>query len=83
MSEMIERVAQAIAGSRDCEIPCIDPLICSCRSDARAAIAAMREPTEAMKLAFNDHFPLEGGFRLREVAAITWPAMIDAAVSNS
>lgn len=51
MSDRLDRVAQAIAGNRECEIECIDPLICSCRSDARAAIEALREPTEEMRAA--------------------------------
>ena len=53
MSEMIERVARAICcPGRECAAACEAPLMyCQITHNmpsARAAIAAMREPTEAM-----------------------------------
>lgn len=49
MSEMIERVAAAIAKSCGCGSVCtFDPDKCCCRKEAAAAIKAMREPTMTM-----------------------------------
>jgi hypothetical protein len=51
--DMVDRVAFAISGSYGCEDgadgfrTCVVDY-CSCRNVARIAIAAMREPTEAM-----------------------------------
>jgi hypothetical protein len=50
MSEMVERVAEAIAKKRDCYglAECErDP--CNCLRFARTAIEAMREPTEELR----------------------------------
>lgn len=52
-------------------------------SKARAAIAAMREPTHDMKMAFNDAFPSEPGERyLTDIGSAGWQAMIDAALAE-
>ena len=70
MTDMIERVTQAIFDK--------DPeslfTIHQARVYARAAIAAMREPTKAMK---------EAGFWDGNVALHTYRAMIDAALECS
>jgi hypothetical protein len=69
MSEMIERVAQAICGDDNPE-----NILAIHRIRARTAIEAMRSPTEAMLIA--------GGNELdcaRELYC--WQAMIDAALS--
>jgi hypothetical protein len=66
MSEMVERVAQAITG------PCLgDP-----EAMARAAIAAMREPTEDM-LSLGGHGLLAEGLKKR---GHIWRAMIAVAL---
>jgi hypothetical protein len=53
--EMVERVARALADGAHCPSQCStycgDKTACVARAAARAAIGAMREPTEAMKLA--------------------------------
>ena len=51
MSEMIERVAKAIHGYRDKPIPwdrCAPTYQVELRKQAKAAIEAMKEPTEEM-----------------------------------
>ena len=62
MSEMVERVAKAIKATRECAydiFPCencnvsFDRYGAGCIFTARAAIEAMREPTEAMMKAGN------------------------------
>lgn len=78
MSEMVERVALAISGSDDpanvLEIH---------RVRARAAIEAMRKPTEAMKgagfLAVSVRHP-DGCNMPRGTEAEAWSAMIDEAL---
>lgn len=77
MSEMVERVAQAIAGA----VPYTDELppdgwqketwLLACRTMAGAAIEAMREPTDEMVYAL--------GFKDGPLQA--WTVMIDAALS--
>ena len=78
MSEMIERVAQAICGDDNPE-----NILTIHRTRARAAIEAMREPTDAMKVAaLSATFDEErGGDRVyaRDVPII-WNAMIDEAL---
>jgi hypothetical protein len=75
MSEMAERVARAMHGNRY-EWP--RPEFAEHREDyremARRAIAAMREPTEAMLNAANSE---EVG---HPWATLAWRAMIDAAL---
>ena len=70
MTEMIERVARAIAQCLN------EPGQCSYSDIARAAIEAMREPTEAMIK--------EGAYGSGEdsagVACGAWKAMIDEAL---
>ena len=74
MSQMVERVRVAIASSaRDCGVSCSgwEPV-------ARAAIAAMREPTASMNAegdAKMDH-PLDYD------ACDVWEAMVDAALAE-
>ena len=81
MSEMIERVARAMCQSdgddperywRDYEV------------NARAAIEAMREPTEAMIAAGHLNDPL--GCDVADAAAVypaVWEGMINAALSEA
>lgn len=66
MSEMIDRVAGAIMGASHSDY----------RIMARAAIAAMREPTEVMLRAFYGDMPVES--RLGD----DWRDMIDAALKD-
>jgi hypothetical protein len=80
---MIERVARAICKSRTCEgVSCCQwpanagrlecPVTKGGYDDAaRAAIAAMREPTEDMEINSRGWFDLD-----------VWQAMIDAALSQ-
>lgn len=85
-SEMVERVAGALHAAHaevgwpadECE---------TCDKLARAAIEAMREPTEAMIRAGEpvvyDCYSLEPGEGLDENPALpTWQAMIDAALQD-
>ena len=83
MSEMVERVARAIYGG---PIPweAIDPASQKILlRDARAAIEAMREPTEAMsevgRIIVGPTYEAKSLLRARE-ADICWRAMIDAAL---
>jgi hypothetical protein len=67
MSEMVERVARALA---DCALEPFDAISRQkFMGDARAAIEAMREPTEAM-LERGDH----------GTSAAGWASMIDEAL---
>lgn len=89
---MIERVALAISIEDECGLAirgrralCDDPEAqepspapCRCRSVARAAIEAMREPTPAM-IAAGDWNPWEG--TSESFAEIGWKYMIDAALT--
>jgi len=87
MSEMIERVAKAIEaasqppGQKDYKI--------LMENAARAAIEAMREPTDSMIVeAMTTAYPTvaEAGGVLeqgRAAARLEWQAMIDAALSRS
>lgn len=89
MSEIaIERVARAIyekRNGRGCKPwgnqPAAhkEPYL----SDARAAIAAIREPTDAMLYAgMHQPFPLEAPRLSSEDCSETWVAMIDTALSE-
>lgn len=82
MSEMVERVGRALAKQ---EGYAYDPEPYDAR--ARAAIEAMREPTEAMWDAAEEHNSGGGGIMddgslERNVYDLekVWPAMIDAAL---
>lgn len=83
-NEMIERVAQAILATGNdehCDVASLavcPPHVCECRARARAAIAAMREPTEAMEC---EYFNALTGNR-REVGRKVYRAMIDAALKS-
>jgi hypothetical protein len=86
MSEMIERVGQAIHGG-DCAVG-LEFKIEDAREIARAAIEAMREPTEAMaKHGYEDaSHTLEGmlGYpSYEESCANIYRAMIDAALGTN
>ena len=73
---MIEKVSLALKEMGNCT--CRDCL----GKRARAAIEAMREPTEAMTLApYGDHDL--GGYDDMIEAADNWRAMIDAALEES
>lgn len=92
MSEMVERVARAVAHLRMCElqgniVPCAS---CSnarghnddvgCMTLARAVIEAMREPTEAMRIAaLTTGLPEVGDPPLYEMV---WRAMLDGATAR-
>jgi hypothetical protein len=69
MSEMIERVARAICKAERYDVETSWEVYVK---DARAAIAAMREPTFDMLNTFTDHMAAE------EI----WIAMIEAALSE-
>lgn len=75
---LVERMARAIS---DAEFTGIQPVTDHHRRDARAALKAMREPTEAMLTAGGN----EGGFdgyRQTDNTADIWRAMIDAALTE-
>ncbi len=67
MSEMVERVAKAIANNSNL-------YGCDPKNIARAAIEAMREPTEAMEKA------VSGDEHIDQDPRYYWPLMIDAAL---
>jgi len=80
MSEMVERVAKAVVAKLQPSVFCggdeaCDSLPCSCALDiARAAIEAIREPTDEM---------LDAGWGQRgERARGIWRLMIDAALKE-
>lgn len=68
MSEMVERVAQAIMN-----VP-VEEKISDYYAQARAAIAAMREPTDAMTREGNKYTDWADG------ADAAWEAMVDEAL---
>ena len=80
MSEMTERVGRAICkGANSVMPPDVRPdceQICSmCDAEARAAIEAMREPTEAMySIVYNPEHGITG--ISQNMAGIIWQAMI-------
>lgn len=86
MSEMIERVARAIWASEytspwpDGDGYPDDEYRLVARKQARAAIEAMREPTDAMKAVDGIHW----GYGCHVCGGLTegWQAMIDAALSE-
>ena len=92
MTDMLEIVARAICNGSlrpiaggECDGP-----DCSCWpsyvEDAKAAIEAMREPTDEMKSAGDSMMPLfaEGGVMVTgyDVAGEVWTAMADAALKG-
>lgn len=100
MSTMIERVARAIMQARDgCRVTDWreaewNPAVAQALSEARAAIAAMREPTEGMLAGteapgtwgveprFVVPVGYENGPIYREQCAEIYQAMIDAALQK-
>jgi hypothetical protein len=76
MSEMVERVARAIAKRQGEIMLGADPATQTAdpRALARAAIAAMREPTEAMKAVTSEN---------TWHAVQDWQAMIDEALKSA
>ena len=74
MSEMVERVARAICEAKsrvnECGPKACQPLCPWCVASARAAIEAMREPTQAMHRA---------GLEAPQTVAEIWRAMIEEA----
>lgn len=95
MSSMVERVARAILKARfydyephaygndvDLFFREIDPEhMYEARDEARAAIAAMREPTEAMKYAFNKDWQAWMNHEIDDEDHL-YKAMIDAALGE-
>lgn len=88
MTSMIERVARAIMD--DDGSPCIsklkfklckEPDGCICRSLARSAIEAMREPTEEMVRMGMTALPNSTPGRHQKTGWV-WDAMIDAALKE-
>jgi hypothetical protein len=83
MSEMVERVARAMAADYNIRHDCqhgfddvffLDAVRDEWRAAARAAISAMREPTEAMVRAANrNNHPRDEE---------TWRTMVDAALEE-
>ena len=69
---MVERVAKAIEAARDEDLP--DPMVM-----ARAAIAAMREPTKVVADAC-ESFIYEGWGDSQVIGLECWQACIDAAL---
>lgn len=88
MSEsLVDHVARAIAKNAGGDYDKMRTRKVFYRKQARAAIAAMRKPTEAMIAAGEpvvyDCYSLEPGEGLDENPAIpTWQAMIDAALAE-
>lgn len=74
MSEMVERVARAISKADENDGSIVTWV--SYRRTARAAIEAMREPTESMMEAGEKHIR-EGRF-----SSVNWKRMIDAALND-
>lgn len=85
MTDLVERVAEAIAdtihhGLRWPWVPCASSVPIEAddvRDMARAALAAMREPTEAMVVAA---LRADRGMNSPTTIAGDWRAMIDAAL---
>ena len=79
-SEMVERVARAICASNDVDFDSVSEQVKqNCRLlDARAAIEAMREPTEAM-VAEGLRKPT-GMIEWIAAVKVSWQAMIDEAL---
>lgn len=77
MTDIVERVARAIEAKMFApdELPLDAALHAKYRDTARAAIAAMREPTDAMMNA-------GPGFVHIAIKAEIWQAMIDAALEG-
>jgi hypothetical protein len=75
-SEMVEAVAKAIVGRMDTSYSWQEAV-----EVARAAIAAMREPTEAMEVAAED-VVLSRPASQKHAAATVWQAMIDEALKD-
>ncbi len=73
MNEMIERVAQAIGAAHERDAP----ILVALEELARAAIAAMREPTEAM---VDAGWPRAARIWRQEMLQATWREMIDASL---
>ena len=82
MSEMVERVARAIAAGHDAYLP-VEKIAPGYLADARAAIEAMREPTKAMESAGDElddwGCPSDPGSG-NACALAHWHAMIDEAL---
>lgn len=74
MDEMIERVAKALADHRGVPID-------ERRSDAIAAIEAMREPTDEMKRSGGEYI-FADDFNTDSLAGSVWEGMIDAALGK-
>lgn len=86
MTSMIERVARAIGGEEN-GAPVDEPVERwrNWEPAARAAIAAMREPTEGILQAMRDTVPVSGYEWEYETdeALPHWQAMIDAALEEN
>jgi hypothetical protein len=80
VDDLIERVARAIADANSenyDELPHLHTAL------ARAAIAAMREPTEAMVSAGNAAQTEEWGEQVAMDSRVPWRTMIDAAIASN
>jgi hypothetical protein len=86
MNEIIERVARAIRGKHLCEWCSTNrgyslPADCCCYDAARAALAELREPTEAMLDGARDWSINKNGRGVgNDQATGCWQAMVDAAL---
>ena len=83
MSTMVEKVAQAIADNINAALP--DGVEIDAHYAARAAIEAMKEPTEAMLNAVADEEDKRGipnSVIDALIAEEAWPLMIDAALKE-
>jgi hypothetical protein len=86
MSEMIELVAVAIERESRMRIGTADSNVNAvfegAKLAARAAIKAMREPTDAMLNAAETAASWENELDERTQASVAWKAMIDEALKN-
>ena len=87
MTEMEERVAVAVNRSAHCDwrLETCKAGICQCKVLARAAIAAMREPTQEMRLAGIAEYARPDPTTEHESTLVfnaIWRAMIDAAFNE-
>jgi hypothetical protein len=91
MSEVVERAALALCASQVSRPSCVPQAVCGrpceeCLADARAVIAAMREPTNRMRIAaakaMSPTNRPEEWVSNREKHAIRWRAMVDEALAE-
>jgi hypothetical protein len=91
MSEMVERAALALCASQAPRAIGVPQAVCGrpceeCLADARAAIAALREPTPRMinaaAGALTPSYRFPRSLSVKQKHSIRWRAMIDAALAE-